>query len=63
MKLYCAWSSFFAELGQAHFKYNLLLLLLQKPYGLLETGRRGEDGMEVGGERDYIPIATPSPPE
>ena len=32
-------------------------------YGLLGTGRRGERGMEVGGEGDYIPIATLSPPE
>ena len=29
----------------------------QKPQGLLGTGRRGEGGMEVGGEGDYIPIA------
>ena len=35
----------------------------QKPYVLLVTGRRGEGGMEVGGEGDYIPIATLSPPE
>ena len=28
-----------------------------------EKGRRGEEGMEVGGGRDYIPIATLSPPE
>ena len=36
----------------------------QKQYGLLGTGRRwGEGGMEVGGEGDYIPIATLSPPE
>ena len=26
-------------------------------------GERGEGGMEVGGEGDYIPIATLSPPE
>ena len=25
--------------------------------------KRGEGGMEVGGEGDYIPIATLSPPE
>ena len=36
----------------------------QKPYGLLGTGRRrGGRGMEVGGEGDYIPIATLSPLE
>ena len=35
----------------------------QKPYGLLGTGRKGEGGMEVGEEGDYIPIATLSPPE
>ena len=37
-----------------------------KPYGLLGTGRRGGGGggsMEVGGEGDYIPITTLSPPE
>ena len=27
------------------------------------TGRRGEGVMELGGEGDYIPIATLSPPE
>ena len=26
-------------------------------------GKEGEGGMEVGGEGDYIPIATLSPPE
>ena len=26
-------------------------------------GRRGEGGMEVGGEGDYVPIAILSPPE
>ena len=26
-------------------------------------GEGGEEGMEVGGEGDYIPIATLSPPE
>ena len=35
----------------------------QKPYGLLGTGKRGEGDVEVGGEGDYIPIATLSPPE
>ena len=30
---------------------------------LLGTGRRGEGGMEVGIEGDYIPIATLSPPK
>ena len=30
---------------------------------LLGTGRRGEGGMQVWGEGDYIPIATLSPPE
>ena len=30
---------------------------------LLGTGRRGKGGMEVGGEGDYIPIPTLSPPE
>ena len=31
----------------------------------IETGKRteGEGGMEVGGEGDYVPIATLSPPE
>ena len=29
----------------------------------LGTGRRGEEGVEVGEEGDYIPIATLSPPE
>ena len=28
-----------------------------------EKGGGGEGGMEVGGEGDYIPIATLSPPE
>ena len=28
-----------------------------------ERGGGGEEGMEVGGEGDYIPIATLSPPE
>ena len=32
----------------------------QKPYGLLGTGY---GGMEVGGEGDYIPVATLSLPE
>ena len=37
--------------------------------GLGEGGEGGEGGgggggcMEVGGEGDYIPVATPSPPE
>ena len=31
--------------------------------GLGEGGEMGEGCMEVGGEGDYIPIATPSPPE
>ena len=33
---------------------------------LIRDGEKGggeEGGMEVGGEGDYIPIATPSPPE
>ena len=34
----------------------------QKLYSLLGTGRRGE-GVWRWGEGDYIPIATPSPPE
>ena len=29
----------------------------------LGRGERGEGGMEVWEEGDYIPIATPSPPE
>ena len=44
-------------------KVNMVLYVQQKPQGLLGTGRRGEVGMEVGGEGDYIPIATLSPPE
>ena len=35
----------------------------QKPQGLLGTGRRGEGGMEMGEEGEYIPIATLSPSE
>ena len=30
---------------------------------LIRDGEKGEGGMEVGGEGDYIPIATLSPPE
>ena len=30
---------------------------------LIRDGGRGGGGMEVGGEGDYIPIATLSPPE
>ena len=30
---------------------------------LIRDGEKGERGMEVGGEVDYIPIATLSPPE
>ena len=32
-------------------------------FGLLGTGERGEGGMEVGEEEEYIAIATLSPPE
>ena len=32
-------------------------------HGSLGTGRKGEGGMEVGEEGEYIPIATLSPPE
>ena len=43
----------------------MVLVHRNHTYGLLGTGRRGggEGGMEVGGEGDYIPIATLSPPE
>ena len=30
---------------------------------LIRDGEKGEGGMEVGEEGDYIPITTPSPPE
>ena len=30
---------------------------------LIRDGEKGGGGMEVGGEGDYIPIATLSPPE
>ena len=30
---------------------------------LIRDGEKGGGGMEVGEERDYIPIATLSPPE
>ena len=30
---------------------------------IIRDGEEGEGGMEVGEEGDYIPIATPSPPE
>ena len=30
---------------------------------LIRDGEKGEGGMEVGGEGDYIPIATLPPPE
>ena len=32
-------------------------------YFIREAEKRGGEGMEVGGEGDYIPIATLSPPE
>ena len=30
---------------------------------LIRDGEKGEDGVEVGGEGDYIPISTLSRPE
>ena len=30
---------------------------------LIRDRKKGEGGMKVGGEGDYIPIATQSPPE
>ena len=38
-------------------------LVFTETIRFIRDGEKGEEGMEVGGERDYIPIATLSPPE
>ena len=46
------------------YKVNMVLNVHRNHnLGLLGTGRRGEGGMEVGEEGDYIPVGTLSPPE
>ena len=40
-----------------------MVLNVYRNHKAIRDGEKGEGGMEVGGEGDYIPIATLSPPE